>query len=43
MLQWFISFNEFAEFTEILLYLGKNSTRRELLYELFAKQWVVLY
>ena len=24
MLQWFISFPEFAEFTEILFYLGKT-------------------
>ena len=29
MLQWFISFPEFAEFTEILFYLGKTQFRRE--------------
>ena len=29
MLQWFISFPEFAEFTEILFYLGKTQSSSE--------------
>ena len=35
MLQWFISFPEFADFTEILFYLGKTQMF------LFSKQDVV--
>ena len=28
MLQWFLSFPEFAEFTEILFYLGKTQMKQ---------------
>ena len=42
MLQWFICFPEFAEFSEFLFYLGKNSSIVNLLSSSFSSFVLVL-